>query len=200
MRQIEGVLPQRTGKGLLWTPFFELAGRRRIWLDAYFSSFLDKKIRRAVLMKKPERTSVIIPSERDIVLDPLTEDAEKLVRECYEEALEVIRAERRKFRESIGITSALESIIMPGRRVVEQSRDLAEANWSKAIVEEVFGPSISFTVERVIWVPFLLEKGRVLRGSDGTEDRAYTGLFELDGTFREEIKRLMEAITGGRQL
>jgi hypothetical protein len=199
-RQVEGVPPRRTDRGLIWIPFFELKGRRKIWFDAYFSSFLDKKIRRAALMKKPEGTSIVIPSESDIVLSPCTEDAEKLIHECYAEAIEVIRSERRKLRESIGITRTLESIIIPGRRILEQSRDVAEANWSKAIVEEVFGHDIHLTVERVVWVPFLLEKGKMLRGSDGTEDKAYTGLLELDKTFRDEITRLTGAIAERRKL
>jgi hypothetical protein len=199
-RQIEGVPPCRTDRGLLWIPFFELRGRRKIWFDAYFSSFLDKKIRRAVLMKKPEKTSIAIPSERDIVLSPCAEDAEMLIRECYAEAVEVIRSERRKLRESVGITRTLESIMIPGRRVLEQSKDAAEANWSKAIVEEVFGSDIRLALERVVWVPFLLEKGKVLRGSDGTEDKAYTGLLELDKTFRNEVTRLIGAMVEKERL
>ncbi|MGB9630514.1 MAG: hypothetical protein ACPL09_00845 [Candidatus Methanodesulfokora sp.] len=195
MRQIEGVPPRRTDKGFIWIPFFELKGKRKIWFDAYFSSFLDKNIRRAVLIKKPERTSIVIISERDILLNPLTKDAEKLIQECYSEAVELIRSERRKLRESFGITRALESIVMPGRRIIEQSRDLAEANWSKAIVEEVFGPDIHFSVEKIIWAPFSLEKERVMRGSDETEDKAYTSLFELDKTFRGEMTRLMGMVT-----
>ena len=194
MRQIEGVLPRKIDKSLLWIPFFELKGKRKIWFDAYFSSFLDKKIRRAALIKKPEHTSIVIPSERDILLDPLTNDAERLIQECYAEAVELIRSERRKLRESYGIASALESIIMPGRRIIEQSKDLAEANWSKAIVEEVFGSEIHLFVEKIVWAPFSLEKERVLRGSDGIEDKAYTSLLELDKTFKGEMTRLMDTV------